>query len=222
MAPNIQRALLVRKQFITFLDDLEEFVANKIKTATQPQVNLYLEDLFKRYKHFLSSQTDIEDNDVTEFDSTIRVDVDKKYYALRPALEQRLLDIKESKRAVNAPRDVEPLTFTPKLPELILETFTGDITKWTSFIESFNSHVHNNPKLSNITKFQYLRNSIKGLGAKPFESLDFTSENYEEARRLLIERFNRPNYICEEHIRALFSFKSLDKPNPSRLLELLD
>lgn len=120
------------------------------------------------------------------------------------------------------PNDQDILSFKPKLPELVLDTFAGDITKWKSFIESFDNHVHKNPKLTEITKFQYLRNTVKGLAAKTFENLDFVSDNYEEARNLLIERFDKPNIIAEGHIRALFSIKSIDKPNSIKLLELLD
>lgn len=62
---------------------------------------------------------------------------------------------------------IDDLSFVPKLPELIIESFTGDLTKWQSFIETFDNHVHRNARLSEITKFQYLKNFVKGSAANP-------------------------------------------------------
>ena len=43
-----------------------------------------------------------------------------------------------------------------KLPKLSLKRFNGDMSKWMSFWDSFNSTAHQNPVLSNIDKFNYL------------------------------------------------------------------
>ncbi|HBK83937.1 MAG TPA: hypothetical protein DDZ41_10155 [Flavobacterium sp.] len=46
--------------------------------------------------------------------------------------------------------------------------------------------------------------------------------NYDEARRLLIERFDKRNFIIEEHIRSIFNIKPIDEPTSQNLLSLLD
>ena len=43
-----------------------------------------------------------------------------------------------------------------KLPKLVLRPFSGDITAWTTFWESYESAVHNNRDLTDIDKFNYL------------------------------------------------------------------
>ena len=43
-----------------------------------------------------------------------------------------------------------------RLPKLQLCSFSGDITKWTGFWESFESAVHTNAELSDTEKFNYL------------------------------------------------------------------
>jgi len=43
-----------------------------------------------------------------------------------------------------------------KLPKLVLHPFSGDITMWTTFWESYASAVHDNTGLSDIDKFNYL------------------------------------------------------------------
>ena len=44
----------------------------------------------------------------------------------------------------------------PKLPKLHLPKFSGDITKFRTFWDSYKSAVHRNPELSPIDKFNYL------------------------------------------------------------------
>ena len=45
----------------------------------------------------------------------------------------------------------------PKLPKLQLPEFTGDITRFKTFWDSFNSAIHMNTELSPIDKFNYLK-----------------------------------------------------------------
>ena len=51
---------------------------------------------------------------------------------------------------------VPSLHVKAKLPKLILPRFRGDVTKWTSFWDSFKSAVHENEAISPIDKFNYL------------------------------------------------------------------
>ena len=44
-----------------------------------------------------------------------------------------------------------------KLPKISLPKFDGNIIKWQSFWDSFESAVHNNETLSNVQKFNYLK-----------------------------------------------------------------
>ena len=69
----------------------------------------------------------------------------------------------------------------PKLPELTLNKFEGDITTWTSFWDAYESAVHNNAALSDVDKFTYLK-SLVGRSAKDaIEGLPLTVANYKEA-----------------------------------------
>ena len=42
-----------------------------------------------------------------------------------------------------------------RLPKLVLPTFKGDVTKWTSFWDSFKSAIHDSTQLTQIDKFNY-------------------------------------------------------------------
>ena len=47
--------------------------------------------------------------------------------------------------------------FYHRLPKLGLPTFSGDILAWQIFWDSFQTTVHNNPSLTNVKKFSYLK-----------------------------------------------------------------
>ena len=58
-----------------------------------------------------------------------------------------------------------PVTMKPKLPMNELPKFNGDVTKFCSFWESFESSVDRNPNLSTIDKFNYLKALLEGSAA---------------------------------------------------------
>jgi len=60
----------------------------------------------------------------------------------------------------------DPAVFArAKLPKLVLPHFKGDVTKWTSFWDSFDSAVHQNAHISKIDKFNYLHSLLDGAAA---------------------------------------------------------
>ena len=51
---------------------------------------------------------------------------------------------------------------TTKLPKLVLKKFNGQPTAWQEFYDAFDSSVHKNPSLSDVDRFNYLRNHTLG------------------------------------------------------------
>ena len=47
-----------------------------------------------------------------------------------------------------------------RLPKLMIKSFDGKLTEWTPFWDSFNSAIHENPELSKVDKFNYLRSMV--------------------------------------------------------------
>ena len=58
--------------------------------------------------------------------------------------------------------DPLPVKSSVKLPKLELCSFNGDKLKWVECWQSFETSVHKNDSLSNIVKFNYLRNKLSG------------------------------------------------------------
>ena len=62
------------------------------------------------------------------------------------------------------PRPLTPLRWavpTKQLPELKLLHFNGDRTKWTPFWHSYKAAIHEDPELSDIDKFMYMRSLLE-------------------------------------------------------------
>ena len=96
-----------------------------------------------------------------------------------------------------------------KLPKLSLKRFNGDLTKWTTFWDTFKSAVHDNPTLTNIDKFNYLNSLLESAAAEAIAGLTLTSANYEEAIATLRPRFGNKQLIVNRHIDLLLNLEGV-------------
>ena len=96
----------------------------------------------------------------------------------------------------------------PKLPKLQLPKFAGDITKFRTFWDSFNSAIHCNDELSAIDKFDYLKALLEGPAAQAIQGLTLSEANYTAAIELIKERFGKTQQIISAHIDELLKLPS--------------
>ena len=93
----------------------------------------------------------------------------------------------------------------PKLPDLTLNKFDGDITNWHSLWNSYETAVHNNTSLSEINKFTYWKSLVVKSAKDSIEGLALTAANYEEAIAILKKRFGNPQLIISKHMEELMN-----------------
>ena len=96
-----------------------------------------------------------------------------------------------------------------KLPNLSLKRFNGDLTKWMTFWDTFESAVHNNPTLSSIDKFNYLNSLLESAAAEAIAGLTLMSANYEEAIATLRRRFGNKQLIANRHMDLLLNLEGV-------------
>ena len=58
-----------------------------------------------------------------------------------------------------------------RLPKLQLKSFSGDVLSYQEFWETYNSAVHSNENLDNVTKFSYLRGLLEDQAASSISGL---------------------------------------------------
>ena len=109
-----------------------------------------------------------------------------------------------------------------KLPKLTLKKYNGDPLQYQTFWDSFESAVHNNAALDDISKFNYLKGLLEGRASLVVQGLLLTSENYQEAIDLLKKRFGDPQLIITSHMDALLALVPVKENKVSELRQLCD
>ena len=92
-----------------------------------------------------------------------------------------------------------------KLPKLTIRHFEGDVTRWTTFWESYNLAIHANTSLSDMDKFNYLRLLLRGAAREAVFGLTLTRANYGEAIAMLKLRFGNKQQIISRHMDVLIT-----------------
>ena len=105
--------------------------------------------------------------------------------------------------------DVTPRADSVKLPKIGLPHFNGDLMKWTPFWDSFDSAIHQNARLSEIDKFNYLRPLLEGTAYEAIAGLSLSALNYSEAVRILNKRFGNKQLIISKHTESLLAVNSV-------------
>ena len=110
----------------------------------------------------------------------------------------------------------------PRLPKINLPRFNGEITRFSSFWDSFESLVHKNEELSGIDKFNYLVSLLEGPAARAVQGLPLTETNYDHAVELLKERYGNKQKIVSAHMEELLKLPICSQEKTSELRSLYD
>ena len=110
----------------------------------------------------------------------------------------------------------------PKLPKLVIPKFSGEVTKFRSFWDSFYSAIHRNNTLSAIDKFNYLHGLLEGPAAKSIQGLALSEANYEAAIAILQDRFGKTQQIISAHMDELLRLPSCSGDRISQLRSIYD
>ena len=79
------------------------------------------------------------------------------------------------------------------------------MTRWAPFWDSFNSAVHQNPHLSRIDKFNYLRSLLEGTAYDAVAGLALSDVNYDKAIEIQRKRFGNKQLIVSRHMDSLLN-----------------
>ena len=115
-----------------------------------------------------------------------------------------------------------PSSAKPKLTKLMLPKFKGDVTTFQAFWDCFNSAVNNNPDLSAVDKFNYLRALLEGPAARSVQGLTLTASNYSTALEILQDRFGKRQQIISAHMDDLLKLPSCTDNKPQYLRPVYD
>ncbi|XP_077286480.1 uncharacterized protein LOC143911478 [Arctopsyche grandis] len=109
-----------------------------------------------------------------------------------------------------------------KLPTLTIPTFQGDPSEWQSFQQAFKNIIGNKTEYSNVTKLQYLHQSLIGPALAAVSGLDISSDNYEITWSILDKQYNLPRLNLKTRINSLCDLKLITKESHIELRDLLN
>ena len=70
-------------------------------------------------------------------------------------------------------------TFGGRMKQIDVPEFSGEQDMWLEFRDTFLEIVHDNPNISTIIKFHYLRAALKGEAAGVIKALAFSAQSYD-------------------------------------------
>ncbi|XP_055686819.1 uncharacterized protein LOC129792077 [Lutzomyia longipalpis] len=109
-----------------------------------------------------------------------------------------------------------------KLPDLPMAKFTGKYSEWESFRDVFLCNIHNNPALTAVQKFQYLKGLLIEKAESIIKHLRVTEENYTKAWEILEERFSKKHNAAEELVQLFMNQPTLTKQDSTALRKMYD
>ena len=208
-------------------------IVNQIKEVYDPakeaSQNESLQRLFKiRYKSLDETYTTfkqlhlqvascLNEEKQAEQDD-IRKEIDEIYYNILVTYSQIFPEVENKVQVVTE----RASSIRARLPELSLPHFNGDIRTYESYIDIFNSLIHESSSLDEISKFQYLILSLSNEPLNLVKSIPLTANNYELAYNTLTERYSNKRLLASVHFNAIKNCQPLRSENPNELRKLVD
>ena len=106
-----------------------------------------------------------------------------------------------------------------KLPKLMITTeFDGSFMDWPRFWGQFLETI-NKTSVAAITKFSNLREILDTKAKRTIEALPFTSEGYNRARSILLEKYGKESEIVKAYTKEILDLSTVPNASPKKICE---
>ena len=110
-----------------------------------------------------------------------------------------------------------------RLSKIELPVFKEDPLKWQGFWDQFQTSIHNNERISDVDRFNFLKRYLGGEALDSVDGLNLNSENHKEAIELLIDRYGNEQVLISVHMQSLLKIqKGRSKDNVKGLRTLFN
>lgn len=109
-----------------------------------------------------------------------------------------------------------------KLPTIQLPKFSGNYQNWLEFHDTFQSIIVQNPEISLIQKFHYLKCSVTDAAERVIHSLPVSADNFIVAWQMLCERFANQELLIYNHTKSIFNIQKITKQSSFSIRQLID
>ncbi|XP_055590026.1 uncharacterized protein LOC129742190 [Uranotaenia lowii] len=237
MAKNVQLKLLQKRerQIVLLMDSVDRFIQNyeperdecqicSRLEALEPVFNqfhevrskielIFYESEEKKAKELYGDAKDEAEAQREEENDMLLLSFEDRFFQLKGALTKLQHKREQAPNDDNSfhRQEHSSMGSRVKLPEIRLPSFSGNLSEWVSFRDSFRSLIHNNGQLAPMEKFTYLKSSLSGEALKEVLSIELSDVNYAVAWEILTERYENKKLIVKAYLDALFSLEPIRK-----------
>ena len=112
-------------------------------------------------------------------------------------------------------------TFSRRLPNMDVPTFSGEFLDWLSFKDLFQASVINVDGLSNVEKLNILKLHVNGEASELIKTIQTTDANFEFAWNTLEEHYTNVRRLVSVYISNLLDIPAVTSESASHLKTLL-
>ncbi|XP_023248350.1 uncharacterized protein LOC111644041 [Copidosoma floridanum] len=202
----------------------ERLIAKPRESLTRDIVKARLDAIKEVWTEARKTNADIVIRDDVEADAYI---TDKWFERMQGvyegALDEMLMMLAPfEKDADSSISDAGSESRVARLPRLPLPTFSGAYEEWASFCDLFTSLVHNDSRLSDATKLQYLKLCLTGGAAELIRDVSTTNANYVGTWKALRTRYNNPRLIVNKLLRSFMEIPSMRVESATAMRAFVD
>lgn len=114
--------------------------------------------------------------------------------------ERTILSLRMKQAEYQRQRNTQPEA--PELQPLRVPKFDGRCQNWVPFMNLFRKVIHDNDKMDNIQRMQYLFDCLESEPKRIIQHLSLTDKDYETAFEMLEKRYNDERKIITRHLDA--------------------
>lgn len=221
------------------LDNMEDFITKFDDSSHISQLEVrypHLDEIFSKFSDIHLEMEKLLPKDDTLF--TEFTTFQNKYFHIKSLFKQKIDLLKQpnvSSAAVDLNTEIkqiisdlhntssenkthegpssQPLNLhTPiSLPKLTLPQFKGNYVEWQSFKDLFTSVIINNPQLTQIQRFYYLKSVLKGEALSLVKNIAVTDDNFLVAWQILVSRYDNKLATINDHLKILVDMPAISK-----------
>ena len=180
------------------IDKLETYINDEFENLFM-QLSQNSEDIFSVLNGTDEEQKKIEESVFREESiyMNFRTDVKSILKKLVREKSERVVDRNSliSGEVLNQTFRSSGHTVQPKLKDIEVPKFRGDVMKFQNFKALFENLIHNREDLSNVQKLHYLKEALSGDALEIIINFELCDSAYPEAWKCLLDRFDGKKII---------------------------
>lgn len=216
--PMLEKANRLKIGEIQLTDLFDEIETMELATASMGAQQMRAEELRSQFNDWKTAFIEVQRHNVTSYDKETYDKMHKKYIRLCSKLQDAINVAKNADRGATQTE----VKNTADLPKIKIPDFDGTITKWKTFYELFDQVIHQNTSLGNAAKMHFLKTYVKGEAARLINHLPATAENYDDAYKILIARYENTRVLLGKLLDTLLELPQLENESCKNLKNMHD